>query len=121
MCTGSVLMYQTIALFATIGKGTLAPWDPPKNLVVNGIYRHVRNPMISGVCFLLLGETLIMGSSSQAIWTLTFWLANVIYLPLVEEPKLDKRFGEDYENYKKNVPRWIPMRTAWNPDSSDSP
>ena len=59
---GLLLMYQTISLFATVGEGTLAPWDPPQNLVVRGVYRHVRNPMISGVLFILLGEATLLGS-----------------------------------------------------------
>src|SRR5262245_11384523 len=53
LCLGLVLMVATIRLFVTVGKGTLAPWEPPQRLVVRGVYRHVRNPMISGVFFVL--------------------------------------------------------------------
>lgn len=110
---GLFLMFQTISLFASQGKGTLAPWEPPKNLVVKGVYRHVRNPMISGVLFILCGESLIFGSVAILSWFLTFLVANMFYLPLLEEPVLEKRFGESYLLYKKNVPRWIPRLKPW--------
>jgi protein-S-isoprenylcysteine O-methyltransferase Ste14 len=59
---GVFLVYKTVILFATVGEGTLAPWDPPRRLVVRGPYRHVRNPMISGVLSILLGEAILLGS-----------------------------------------------------------
>lgn len=110
---GLFLMFQTISLFASKGKGTLAPWEPPKNLVVRSVYRHVRNPMLSGVLFILCGESLIPGSVSMVMWFLTFFVGNLIYLPLMEEPGLEKRFGESYLLYKKNVPCWIPRTKPW--------
>lgn len=113
---GLLLMVKTNLLFAGIGKGTLAPWEPPKKLIVEGIYRQVRNPMLSGVFFILCGESLIFGSKGVFIWFLLFLFANLIYLPLFEEPALEKRFGNDYVQYKKNVPRWIPRLTPWEPD-----
>lgn len=110
---GLFLMFQTISLFAGEGKGTLAPWEPPKNLVVKGVYRHVRNPMISGVLFILCGESLILGSFAMLSWFLIFLVGNILYLPLHEEPGLEKRFGESYSLYKRNVPRWIPRAKPW--------
>ena len=107
-------MYRTIRLFATRGEGTLAPWDPPRKLVVEGPYRHVRNPMISGVWFLLAGEALILGSVGIAIWLAAFAAANMVYMPLVEEPGLERRFGDDYRAYKRAVPAWIPRVTPWS-------
>jgi len=112
---GWVLMYQTIALFVTVGKGTLAPWMPTQKLVVRGIYRHVRNPMISGVSCVLLGESSLFGSFPLSLWFLFFLLLNMIFIPIVEEPGLEKRFGNDYRLYKENVPRWVPRLTAWTP------
>jgi protein-S-isoprenylcysteine O-methyltransferase Ste14 len=111
---GLRLLVQTISLFITRGQGTLAPWDPTRRLVVEGVYRRVRNPMISGVIFILLGETLVIGSVPLVYWLFGFMLANFTYMPLVEEPGLERRFGEDYQLYKKNVPRWIPRRRPWN-------
>jgi protein-S-isoprenylcysteine O-methyltransferase Ste14 len=110
---GLLLMFKTIQLFITVGRGTLAPWDPPQRLVVRGIYRHVRNPMISGVSSLLLGEAIFFGSWPIFQWFLLFVLVNLIYMPLVEEPGLDRRFGEEYRRYKQHVPRWIPRLSPW--------
>lgn len=110
---GVVLMVATIRLFVTVGKGTLAPWNPTQRLVVRGIYRHVRNPMITGVFCILLGEAATFGSPWLLGWFGVFCLANLIYIPLWEEPGLERRFGDDYLLYKKNVPRWIPRWKPW--------
>lgn len=112
---GVGLMISTIRLFATVGKGTLAPWDPTQKLVVQGVYRHVRNPMISGVFCILIGETLALASLALLIWSAIFISGNAVYMPLVEEPGLLKRFGADYEEYRRNVPRWLPRRRPWQP------
>lgn len=111
---GLALMVATNTMFATLGKGTLAPWDPPKNLVVKGVYKHVRNPMITGLLCVMTGEALCLQSPLIAGWTFIFWLANLLWLPLVEEPKLEKRFGDSYVEYKRNVPRWIPRLKPWS-------
>ena len=110
---GLVLMVATIRLFVTVGKGTLAPWNPTQRLVVRGVYRHVRNPMISGVCFILLGEAVLAASVLLLGWFVFAVILNAVYIPLVEEPGLVKRFGEEYLAYKQNVPRWIPRLTPW--------
>ena len=113
---GLTLMARTIALFATVGRGTLAPWDPPRRLVLRGVYRNVRNPMISGVFALLLAESVFFASPALFGWFLAFVTANLVYIPLVEEPMLERRFGEDYDRYRENVPRWIPRWIPrWTP------
>jgi protein-S-isoprenylcysteine O-methyltransferase Ste14 len=118
---GLFLMVRTISLFINVGHGTLAPWDPPKKLVVRGIYRYVRNPMISGVIAVLLGESIIFGSRPLLIWTIFATVVNMIYMPMSEEPGLAKRFGADYERYRENVPRWIPRLTPWQPPDDPQP
>jgi protein-S-isoprenylcysteine O-methyltransferase Ste14 len=110
---GLGLMFRTISLFARIGEGTLAPWDPTRRLVVVGPYRHVRNPMITGVLAILLGEATVFGSLPLLIWFGAFFAVNALWMPLVEEPGLVERFGEDYLRYRQAVPRWIPRRTPW--------
>ena len=112
---GLALFVRTVSLFVTVGRGTLAPWDPTSRLVVRGPYRHVRNPMISGVLFVLLGEAAVLGSPALLIWAAVFLAVNAIYMPLVEEPALKRRFGEDYESYAASVPRWLPRLTPWDP------
>lgn len=115
---GLALMIATIRLFATVGHGTLAPWNPTQRLVVRGVYRRVRNPMISGVVAVLLGEALLTASLPLAGWFLTFAFINAVYIPLSEEPGLARRFGDEYEEYRRNVPRWVPRLRAWTPDAS---
>ncbi|MFA1822312.1 isoprenylcysteine carboxylmethyltransferase family protein [Virgibacillus oceani] len=112
---GLVIVILSIRQFIQRGKGTLAPWDPPKNLVVSGLYRYMRNPMISGVAFILLGETIFFGSWLLLIWFILFSSVNYIYFIVGEEPLLEEKFGADYREYKKNVPRLLPRRNPWKP------
>ena len=115
MFAGLRLAYETMSLFGTKGEGTLAPWDPTRRLVVLGPYRRVRNPMITGVALVLLGEAALLGSTAILIEFAIFGLANALWMPLVEEPGLVRRFGDEYLEYKRAVPRWIPRRTPWSP------
>jgi len=117
MCIGLFIMTLTISLFIRIGKGTLAPWSPTKKLVIKGIYGHVRNPMISGVLIVLTGESIAILSVNIFIWALIFFIINNLYFVIYEEPNLEKRFGHEYKEYKKNVPRWIPRLKPFVPDS----
>jgi len=112
---GLVLVVQTVALLGRVGRGTLAPWDPTVRLVVRGPYRRVRNPMISGVLAILLGEAVVLGSPAVLVWAGAFLLANALWLPLVEERGLLRRFGDDYAHYRAHVPRWVPRASAWEP------
>jgi protein-S-isoprenylcysteine O-methyltransferase Ste14 len=111
--TGLALGAWTLALFARVGRGTLAPWDPTARLVVRGPYRHVRNPMITGVGAVVAGEAALLGSVPLLIWFAAFAAANAVYMPLVEEPGLRHRFGTDYDRYRANVPRWLPRLRPW--------
>ena len=113
MGTGMYFLSITIGLFINIGRGTLAPWSPTRKLVVIGPYRHVRNPMISGVLMTLLGESIVFGSLGILICFLLFFIINHIYFIYSEEPGLAKRFGDEYMTYKRNVPRWIPRLRPW--------
>jgi len=112
---GLVLFTASLRRFATEGEGTLAPWDPPRRLVVRGPYRFVRNPMISGVIFVLLGEALLLLSLPHALWALAFLALNLVYIPLLEEPQLELRFGDPYREYCRHVPRVVPRVTPWEP------
>jgi protein-S-isoprenylcysteine O-methyltransferase Ste14 len=111
---GFSLFVWCVSLFARVGEGTLAPWDPTKRLVAVGPYRYVRNPMISGVLTMLIGEGVLHGSRVLAIWGVTFFAFNHLYFLVFEEPDLERRLGDDYGRYKASVPRWIPRRTPWN-------
>jgi len=117
---GFALFAWSVGLFAWIGRGTLAPWDPTKRLVAIGPYQHVRNPMISGVLLMLVGEAVLWGSRPVAIWAGTFLIINHVYFLLLEEPGLERRFGEAYRTYKAHVPRWIPRLRPWRDTSKGS-
>jgi protein-S-isoprenylcysteine O-methyltransferase Ste14 len=105
---GLYIMILTITMFVRIGKGTLAPWSPTGKLVIDGMYKFVRNPMIIGVLIVLTGESIAILSLNIFIWTLIFFIINNIWYIFYEEPDLEKKFGDEYRKYKKSVPRWIP-------------
>jgi protein-S-isoprenylcysteine O-methyltransferase Ste14 len=111
---GFLLFGWCVSLFARVGQGTLAPWDPTRNLVTAGPYRFVRNPMISGVALMLIGEALWWGSWLVSLWAGVFVGINHLYFVVSEEPGLEKRFGERYRRYKAHVPRWIPRLRPWS-------
>jgi protein-S-isoprenylcysteine O-methyltransferase Ste14 len=112
---GLALFVASLRRFATEGEGTLAPWDPPRHLVVRGPYRWVRNPMISGIVFVLVAEALILRSLPHAGWALAFLGLNLAYIPWFEEPQLERRFGDAYREYRRHVPRVLPRLRPWTP------
>jgi len=114
---GIFLLAITNLLFFQYGNGTLAPFDPPSKFVVKGIYLYWRNPMITGVFFILFGEFLIFNSWYICYFFLFFVAAQNIFIIFFEEPELKERFGKDYITYEEHVPRWIPRIVAWNPNS----
>lgn len=94
--------------FALRGRGTPAPIAPTKKLVVAGLHRYVRNPMYIGVATIVLGQAVLFQS-----WHVLEYLAIVLvivqfFVLFYEEPTLARQFGQEYEEYKKRVPRWIP-------------
>lgn len=120
IAVGLALLAWTVGLFARVGRGTLAPWDPTRKLVVVGPYAHVRNPMITGVLFVLVGEAILFASNAIATWAALFVVVNHVYFVLSEEPGLLARFGDEYAEYRRNVPRWIPRVRRWPSSISSS-
>jgi protein-S-isoprenylcysteine O-methyltransferase Ste14 len=116
LALGLVLFVASLRRFATEGEGTLAPWDPPRRLVVHGPYRYVRNPMISGVVLVLFGEAAVLLSRPHLSWALLFLGINAVYIPLLEEPLLAARFGDAYRTYCRHVPRLLPRWRPWDPE-----
>src|SRR6266851_303326 len=98
--------------FALRGKGTPAPIDPPKKLVVGGPYHIVRNPMYWSVAFVLLGEALVFHSLALAELAVAFFAATNLFVLFYEEPALRRKFGAEYEEYCRRVPRWLPRLKA---------
>jgi len=112
--SGLVLMLTSIIFMIRIAQSTVMPWDPSKQLVIQGPYRHLRNPMILGVILLLVGEALVLMSYGIAILATAFFLLNTVYFIYFEEPSLEAQFGEAYRRYKTNVPRWLPRLKPWH-------
>jgi protein-S-isoprenylcysteine O-methyltransferase Ste14 len=94
--------------FTFIGRGTPAPIDAPKTLVVQGPYRWVRNPMYVAVLSVILGQALLFRSWLLVGYALLFWLVVHAFVVFVEEPSLHDQFGSSYDDYLRRVPRWIP-------------
>ncbi len=113
LIVGVLLFASSLFYFWSRGRGTLAPWDPPRCFVAEGPYRFVRNPMISGVIFVLLAEACFFHSLPLAEWAGLVVLINMVYIPVLEEPQLVVRFGEPYLRYKKAVRRFLPRLHPW--------
>jgi protein-S-isoprenylcysteine O-methyltransferase Ste14 len=121
---GVGMLLWTVYLFDRVGKGTLGVGEvlgQPVNLVVRGPYRHVRNPMISGVLAILLGEAAVASSWWLLLWFAIFFVMLTTFIQAWEEPHLANRFGDEYVNYRRNVPRWIPRASAWEPNAARVP
>ena len=106
--SGVFLIIWTGLAQLTIGKGTPLPVVPTKKLVIRGPYKYCRNPMTLGAVLGYLGLSLLEGSIAALGLTAMFFLLAVLYIKLVEEKELEARFGEDYKNYKENIPFIIP-------------
>lgn len=113
--SGLAGMAACIRLFIRRGEGTIMPWDPTRRLLIAGLYRHVRNPMILSLILLQIGEALLFASWGIALLALLNFLVNTVYFIFSEEPGLEKRFGEEYRDYRKHVRRWIPRLRPWMP------
>jgi protein-S-isoprenylcysteine O-methyltransferase Ste14 len=108
VAAGVALLGACIFEFARTGRGTLSPVDPPKHLVVRGLYRYVRNPMYLSVTAILLGEVVLTRSVALAVYWLVWFLLVNAFVVGYEEPTLRAQFGESYEVYSRRVGRWIP-------------
>jgi protein-S-isoprenylcysteine O-methyltransferase Ste14 len=98
------------AAFASIGRGTPSPLDPPRTLVADGLYRFVRNPIYVSAVLVLVGEAVLWQAPALALYAALFWLASHLFVIGYEEPTLRRRFGATYEAYCTAVPRWVPQR-----------
>ena len=105
---GAAALLWCIWDFFASGRGTISPIDPPKHLVVRGLYRNVRNPMYVAVVTILLGEAIFFRSSAVLMEAAIFFIFANLFILLYEEPALQRKFGEPYEEYKQTVRRWVP-------------
>jgi protein-S-isoprenylcysteine O-methyltransferase Ste14 len=120
MLVGGALAVACVATFVVIGRGTPAPFDPPRRFVAVGLYRYVRNPMYIGGALLLAGFALYLGSGAALLFCLPWLLLAHVFVLAYEEPALRKKFGAPYENYCRAVPRWIPRFSTREPAKAHS-
>jgi protein-S-isoprenylcysteine O-methyltransferase Ste14 len=108
MICGLAMVVWVSDIFVRKGKGTPIPLEPPTQLVIEGLYRHVRNPMYVGAVLILLGEVILFRSGWLLLYSAGLWSALHIFLVKFEEPQLIRRYGMDFIKYLETVPRWIP-------------
>ncbi len=124
---GCIILLISVISFYRRGKGTLAPWDPPKHLVVRDLYRFNRNPMYVGLIFIFLGWALITGNPYNYMYTVIVPFLFHLRVVLYEEKEMERLFTEEWEIYRKTVPRWgislkpytLPAEVESNQDSSE--
>lgn len=112
---GMPVLVDAFVRFALEGLGTPAPIAPPRQLVVTGYFRYVRNPIFVALVAMILGQGLLMGDWRLVAYGALLWLAFHAQVVMYEEPTLAEMFGSDYETFRKGVPRWIPRITPWRP------
>jgi protein-S-isoprenylcysteine O-methyltransferase Ste14 len=107
VCLGTLLLLWCVQEFYVAGHGTLAPWAPPKNLVITGPYQLSRNPMYIGVVTILIGWSVLWSSRTLLIYALVVMAAVHVRVLIAEEPWAARNFGAEWEAYRGRVPRWI--------------
>jgi protein-S-isoprenylcysteine O-methyltransferase Ste14 len=112
---GLPVLLDSFARFAIQGLGTPAPVFPTKHLVVTGWYRYVRNPMYVAVVSIIVGQALLFGNVHVLEYGAAAWLVTHFFVLAYEEPTMRATFGEEYQQFCQNVPRWIPRLTPWRP------
>jgi protein-S-isoprenylcysteine O-methyltransferase Ste14 len=117
---GAAVIANSFVHFAVEGLGTPAPFAPPKHLVVGGLYRYVRNPMYVSIAAAVAGQGLLLGQPKLFVALAIGAVPVVAFVRLYEEPALTRKFGAEYEQYRRNVPRWLPRLTPWRPEDPES-
>jgi protein-S-isoprenylcysteine O-methyltransferase Ste14 len=118
LAVGAYVAIHCAFTFAWTGRGTPAPFDPPRQLVITGWYRYVRNPVYFGMALFLTGEFLLWGSNPRGAlaYLVTFGVAATLFVLLYEEPVLRRKFPERL--FGRSVPRFLPRLSPWNPERS---
>jgi protein-S-isoprenylcysteine O-methyltransferase Ste14 len=118
ICLGLVPVVHAFVQFARAG-GTPMPLAPTRHLVVTGFHRYVRNPIYLGSLMIFVGEALLLGSRTLLVYTALGWVGAAAFVHWYEEPALTRRFGAEYEAYRRAVPAWRPRLHPWTPDDND--
>jgi protein-S-isoprenylcysteine O-methyltransferase Ste14 len=119
IAAGVVVLLQAFVRFVVEGLGTPAPVAPTERLVVGGLYRYVRNPMYLAVAAIIVGQALALGQPILLLYAGAFAGAVAAFVHWYEEPTLRRRFGDQYEAYRRAVPAWWPRRDPWHTGDVD--
>jgi len=115
LLAGLIVLVGAFARFVMEGLGTPAPVAAPERLVVGGVYRYVRNPMYVAILAAIVGQAFILGRLALLLYATVLWLITAAFVRFYEEPTLARRFGADYEAYRRAVPAWWPRLRPWKP------
>ena len=119
LLVGLIALVRAFVRFVVEGLGTPAPVAAPERLVVGGVYRYVRNPMYVAVLAAIVGQALLLGRLDLLLYAGVAWLTVAAFVRWYEEPTLTRRFGADYEAYRRAVPAWWPRLRPWEPGGRD--
>src|SRR5829696_2661426 len=119
LLAGVIALVQAFVRFVVEGLGTPAPVAAPERLVVGGAFRYVRNPMYVAVLAAIVGQALLLGRLGLVLYAGVVWAAVAVFVRFYEEPALARRFGADYEAYRRAVPAWLPRLRPWEPGERD--
>jgi protein-S-isoprenylcysteine O-methyltransferase Ste14 len=115
IAVGTLALLDAFARFAREGRGTPMPAAAPEDLVVTGLYRYVRNPMYVAILAIILGQSLLLWRPVLLAYAVLVWAVPAAFVRWYEEPSLTRRFGAQYEAYKRAVPAWWPRLRPWRP------
>jgi len=118
MAAGLPVLLDSFARFAIEGFGTPAPVFPTQHLIVTGLYRYVRNPMYVAVLSLIVGQGFLFGSVAVLEYAVVVWAGFCLFVLFYEEPTLRSTYGQEFEQFRANVPAWIPRLRPWRPTTS---
>jgi protein-S-isoprenylcysteine O-methyltransferase Ste14 len=121
LTAGLIALIQAFWRFVVEGLGTPVPVAAPDRLVVGGLYRYVRNPMYVAALAIIVGQALALGQLGLLLYAAVLWLSTAAFVRFYEEPTLTRRFGADYEAYRRAVPAWWPRLRPWKPSERDEP
>jgi protein-S-isoprenylcysteine O-methyltransferase Ste14 len=121
LVAGLIALIQAFVRFVVEGLGTPAPIAAPERLVIGGLYRYVRNPMYAAILAAIIGQALLLGQLGLLLYAAAFWMIVAAFVRLYEEPALIRRFGADYETYRRAVPAWQPRLHPKKPNERGEP
>ena len=116
IAAGAVVLVHGFVRFVVEGGGTPAPVAPTERLVVSGAYAYVRNPMYSAVAATIVGQALLLAQLSLGLYAAVFVAVTSAFAHWYEEPTLARRYGAEYDAYRRAVPAWLPRARPWRPD-----